>query len=253
MSCRRTLAFGHRGALALAPENTLAGFKLALDLGADGVEFDIHLSRDGQVVVHHDPTVDRTTNGSGAIAEMTLAELKKLDAGASRPDCTGPERIPTLTETLQLIRGRGRAQIELKEESPEALMPALEIIRSLGQEKDCALLSFRPRLIALARQQAPEIERDLIVIRPFRQVEAALDAGVTVLNLPTPFVTARVVNRAHAAGMEVGAGIVNHEPTMRRLIEAGVDRLYSDRPDVLVRVVRQMAAWSLASGQDRGI
>ena len=104
----------HRGASAYAPENTLAAFDKALDLGAAHVEFDLHFSADGQVVVIHDDTVDRTTNGSGAVAALTLAQLKSLDAGSWFAAQFSEERIPTLVELLERYKDRLHFHIEVK-------------------------------------------------------------------------------------------------------------------------------------------
>ncbi|MBI4869834.1 MAG: glycerophosphodiester phosphodiesterase [Candidatus Wallbacteria bacterium] len=235
------LAYGHRGARALAPENTLAGFRLALELDVDGVEMDVHLSRDGHVVVIHDPQVGRTTNGRGWVKDLTLAELRALEASAEHAGRFPGERIPTLEESLELLKGRCRAAIELKKESPAALGPAIEVIRRMGMESSCSLLSFSPGLIREAARLAPEIARELIVVFPLGQVFRARSAGASMLDVPDLFVTRGVIERAHAAGLRVGTGITNDVRTMQRLVEAGVDSLYTDRPDLLVPLVRSEA------------
>ncbi|MBI3891060.1 MAG: glycerophosphodiester phosphodiesterase [Candidatus Wallbacteria bacterium] len=233
-------AFGHRGARALAPENTLAGFRMALELGVDGVELDVHLSADGHVVVMHDAEVARTTNGKGAVRKLSLEQLRALDAGGGCGSPFGGERIPLLEEVLALAKGRGRVAIELKEESPEALGPTVDLVRRLGMQRECSLLSFSPGLMEEARRLGPEIERELIVVMPIRQVARARAVGAGVLDLPDLFVTRGVLERARDAGLLVGAGITNDERTMRRLAAAGVDILYTDRPDLLLRVLADM-------------
>lgn len=231
----RFRAFGHRGALGLAPENTMSGFRKALELGVDGIELDVHLTRDGQVVVLHDPELARTTDGRGLVKELTFEQLRRFDAAVRWRGRFGPEPVPTLDEVLALAKGRARVAIEIKEESPQALGPALEVVRRAGMEPECSFLSFDPALMREARRLAPEMQVELIVVFPFRQAGRALAAGASILDLPHQLTWSWVVRRAHAAGLQVGAGIVNDPRGMRRLISAGVDLLYSDRPDLLVQ------------------
>lgn len=232
----RVQAFGHRGALGLAPENTMSGFRKALELGVDGVELDVHLTRDGQVVVLHDPELARTTDGRGMVKDLTLEQVRRFDATVRWRGRFGPEPVPTLAEVLALARGRARVAIEIKEESPRALGPALEVVRQSGMESDCSFLSFGPGLMREARALAPGMQVELIVVFPFRQVGRTLAAGANTLDLPHQLTWSWVVRRAHAAGLRVGAGIVNEPGRMRKLIAAGVDILYSDRPDLLVEI-----------------
>jgi hypothetical protein len=116
----KPLIIAHRGASAYAPENTLAAFKKAIDLGADGIELDVHLSKDGEVVVIHDRTIDRTSNGKGQVAEMSLKELKALDFGSWFSDEYQKESIPLLREVLELLKDwNGLLNIELKQNGLE--------------------------------------------------------------------------------------------------------------------------------------
>ena len=161
------LIIAHRGDSAHRPENTLAAFAGALEVGADLVEFDVQLTRDGQVVVIHDPTVDRTTDGRGRVAEMTLAQLRALSAGY--PSRFGAahrgERVPTLGEALALLKDRARVMVEIKPDAvtddAEGGVEARTIadVRKAGMEKDVALLSFSRRALLRCRKLAPEIVR----------------------------------------------------------------------------------------------
>src|SRR3990172_9475139 len=156
----KTLVIGHRGASARAPENTLAAFALALDAGADGVECDLRTTVDGVPVVSHDASVDRTTDGSGEIARMTLAEVRSLVASGSYPDYRG-ERIPTLAELLALVAGRGLLVLEYK--SLDAVAPSAPIVRAAGAVPWCTAWSFRPEILAALRDTLPELSRSLLV------------------------------------------------------------------------------------------
>ena len=157
----------HRGDSAHRPENTLASFASALESGTEIVELDVQLTRDGHVIVIHDPTLDRTTSGRGQVREMTLLEIRGLSAGypARFGDAYRGERVPTLAETLAFLRERSRPMIELKSDSVtddadgglEAL--TIEEIRRAGMERESVLISFSRRALLRCRKQAPEILR----------------------------------------------------------------------------------------------
>src|SRR5437773_11690723 len=161
------LIIAHRGDSAHVAENTLASFAVALEVGADLVEFDVQLTKDGQVVVIHDATVDRTTTGRGRVRDLTLAEIRALSAGyPSRfPDTHRGERVPTLGEALAMLKDRARVMVEIK---PDAVTDdaeggiearAIAEARKAGMEKDVALLSFSRRALLRCRKLAPEIVR----------------------------------------------------------------------------------------------
>lgn len=133
----------HRGASGLRPENTIAAFLLARELGADGIELDVRLSADGIVMVHHDPTLDRTTDQTGRLDRRTMAELGRVDAGQG-------EGVPTLAAALEAAGGLP-VLIELKE--ARAAVPALEVVRHLGAERQVAFASFMPQALAPLRGQ----------------------------------------------------------------------------------------------------
>jgi glycerophosphoryl diester phosphodiesterase len=146
----------HRGASAYEPENTLRAFRRAIELGADMSELDAHLSKDGHVMIMHNPTVEKTTNGTGAIKDMTLAELKALDAGKG-------ERIPTLQEVIDLVQGRNGLYIELKGEGTPG--PVVDILRrnKFTGRRQVIVGSFLPWLVQETRELAPEIATSLLV------------------------------------------------------------------------------------------
>src|SRR5258707_103264 len=161
------LVIAHRGDSAHRPENTLGAFASALEIGAAIAEFDVHLTRDGEVVVIHDATLDRTTNGHGAVRNLTLAEIRRFSAGyPARFGSAYPgERVPTLGEVLGLLRERAQAMIEIKAEAvtddAEGGIEAhvVEEVRKARMEKDVALISFDRRALMRCRTFAPEILR----------------------------------------------------------------------------------------------
>ena len=146
----------HRGASAYEPENTLRAFERAIELGADMCELDLHVSKDGALVVIHDSSVDETTNGHGLVHDLELAELKQLDAGKG-------ERIPTLQEVIDLVRGRNGLYIELK--APETPRPTVTLLRTnqFTSPDQVIVGSFQADLVRETKQLAPELSVALLV------------------------------------------------------------------------------------------
>src|SRR5687767_4232507 len=161
------LIIAHRGDSAHRPENTFAAFARALELGAELVEMDVQITKDGAVVVMHDPTVDRTTDGRGRLRDMTLREVRKLSAGypVRFGAAHAGERVPTVAEALSFLRERARAMIEIKSDSvtddEDGGIEAVTVaeVRRLGMEKDVALISFDRRALIRCRKLAPEVAR----------------------------------------------------------------------------------------------
>ena len=160
------LMIGHRGARFEAPENTVPGFRYALGLGLRAVEFDVRMTRDGQLVVIHDATVDRTTDGSGEVSSFTLAELQALDARSIFPDWPEPCPIPTFGEVLDIVGHLPELLVEIKGDAPERLeqiVPqTIAELRSRDIGSQATITSFEPYGLELARREAPEIRRGYI-------------------------------------------------------------------------------------------
>lgn len=157
MSIARPWVIAHRGAAALAPENTLAAFKAAMAVGADAVELDVHLSRDGKLIVMHDETVARTTDGRGAIAELSGAEIRRLDAGGWFDASYAGERVPYLEEVLALD---AHPVIELKygsERYPRIEEAVVYALQEAGRMQDAVVISGNPSPLAALRRLAPEL------------------------------------------------------------------------------------------------
>lgn len=226
---------GHRGAAGLAPENTLASFALAADLGCTMVEFDVRLSADRVPVVFHDDTLDRCTDGTGPVAALTLAQLKRLDAG-------GGQQIPTLAEVLALCRDRHLAvNIEIKPDvgvEAETARLALAIAGAWWPtDRPLPLVSsFSHQALATARQVAPHWPRGLLAERLPKDWRRLVDIyGCKSLNLDHSWLTAKRVTEIKAAGLAVLAYTVNRRSRAEMLWSRGVLAVFSDRPDLLVR------------------
>jgi glycerophosphoryl diester phosphodiesterase len=155
-SPRHCLNVAHRGASAYEPENTLRAFRRAIELGADMSELDAHLSKDGHVMIMHNATVEKTTNGRGAIREMTLAELKRLDAGKG-------EQIPTLPEVIELVRGKNGLYIELKGEGTPPAVVRIVREQNFTDRRQVIVGSFLAPLVREVKELAPEIATSLLV------------------------------------------------------------------------------------------
>lgn len=265
----RPLIIGHRGASGLAPENTLASFSLAVALGADGVEMDVQLSRDGRPVVMHDTRVNRTTNAKGSVSRLTLAQLQRLDAGswfekrlsrrprvramvrrisaesgAGVPRYSG-EPVPSLEDVLLLLKPTGleRIYVELKgnpQNQQGLLNSILTLVRKQGVERSTTLLSFDHALIRQVKDVAggvrtaalfPARGRRLISTRSI--IRSAENAGVDEVALHFGLATQRSVEAFHEQGLSVSVWTANSKLTMRRIAACGADSIMTNFPNRL--------------------
>jgi glycerophosphoryl diester phosphodiesterase len=234
------LRVGHRGAKGHAPENTLASFDRAVELGVNAVETDVHLSRDGEVMLIHDHTVDRTTDGHGYVKDMTAAELKTLDAGGwYGPEFAG-QRILTLAELLAWAKGRVGVAIEIKNGPiyyPGIAEKVVRLVRQHDMARQALLLSFDHLVLREAKMIAPEIAAGILYVgRLVDPVAAARAAGADAIHPQWAFVTPDLVQAAHAAGLAVSPWCPNDLPTLRRLSEMGVDSVGTDYPELFDQV-----------------
>ena len=231
---RRPLVFAHRGGSALAPENTMAAFDNGLAHGADGVELDVHLSRDGGVVVHHDRTLDRTTRLRGPIAERTTGELRTA-------------AVPTLAEVLARHRDV-RVIVELKVNSEDLARAAVEVVRQADAVDRVCFGAFEWRVLRSVRAIEPAIATSaareearwaLYRSRCRWPVTRVAYGGYQVPELAgrTRVVSERFVRDAHRADLAVQVWTVDTVEAARRLLAWGVDALITDRPDVVVPLV----------------
>jgi glycerophosphoryl diester phosphodiesterase len=184
---QRPLVFGHRGASALAPENTLAAFRLAEAQGADGIELDARLSRDGQVMVLHDGGVKRVTGADGVLAKLTRAEIQRLDAGQHKGATFAGERIPALEEVFEACGDRIFYDLEMKNlTAPNNGLEArvLALVRRYHLEERVLITSFNPRAVAYFQRELPQAPAGLLLIGGWAgQVEESLARRSAAANL----------------------------------------------------------------------
>jgi glycerophosphoryl diester phosphodiesterase len=221
----KVLIVAHRGASAYEPENTLRSVKRALELGADMVEVDVRASRDGHIVVMHDAMVDRTTNGKGYVKDMTLEELKKLKVGLG-------ERVPTLQEVAELIRGKAQLVVEIK--VPEIEEKVLQIIKENELERDVLITSFYHPILKHVKELNPNVRTGAIIAsRPIKAARLAMDANSNALFPKYVYVDPRMVEEAHRHDLAVYPWTVDALNEIEPLIKMGVDRIVTNKPDVL--------------------
>jgi glycerophosphoryl diester phosphodiesterase len=236
------LVIAHRGASGNAPENTWAAFRKAIALGASFIETDLQLSRDARFVAIHDATVNRTTNGQGAVHDMTLADLRKLDAGSWFGSEFAGERIPTLEEILEFSKKNDVVfYLEIKPGGSwggeHALIGSL---RESGEIPRTVVISFDPSIVLNLRKIEPTLMTGLLYDG---QIENPLDKAVAIgarqLVVRGDLVTPALISEAKKKDLQVVCWTVNHPAHMRLLAAAGVDGIMSDYPDRLVAAVRK--------------
>jgi glycerophosphoryl diester phosphodiesterase len=236
------LVIAHRGASGNAPENTMAAFRKAVALGATFIETDLHLSRDARFVAMHDATLNRTTNGQGAVHDMTLAELRKLDAGSWFGSEFAGERIPTLEEILEFSKKNDVVfYLEMKPAGSwggeHALIGAL---RESGEIPRAVVISFDTSIVLSLRKIEPTLMTGLLydgqVEKP---IQKAVEIGARQLAVRGDLVTPALIAEAKKKDLQIVCWTVNHPAHMRMLIAAGVDGIMSDYPERLVAAVRK--------------
>jgi glycerophosphoryl diester phosphodiesterase len=216
--------YAHRGASIEKPENTLAAFRRAIELGAPGIEIDVHLTADGVPVVIHDGSVNRTTNGTGLVAELTLAEIQTFDAGNG-------ERIPTLAQTLDLVAGHSKLDIEVK-----AVAAAAAVLGEVARYPNLEWLisSFRWDSLEYVRQQNAAAELWVLDVAANEEtVQIARQLKASLLNLEYRTVTKEQVESLKAEGIDVGVWTVNDPAEAGRLRDIGVVAICTDDPAAL--------------------
>jgi len=238
----RPIIYGHRGARGHAPENTLLAFALAFDLGADAIECDVQRSSDDQLVIIHDETINRTTDGRGKVRETPFETLRALNAGVrwNTPQC-----IPTLAETLALVEARGGAMnLEVKADSRDDALATAAVVEGTLAELDEPLRarlmvsSFELAAVEWLTARLPWLRVGALFTgsqwRKDDMVARALDLGVEALHANLSLVTPDLVERAQSAGLRVNVWTANRWATIRKLLTLGVDGIFSDVPERVV-------------------
>jgi glycerophosphoryl diester phosphodiesterase len=238
---RQPQIFAHRGAKAVAPENTLPAFQQALEMGVDGIELDVHLSRDGQLVVIHDFHVDKTTTGLGPVRTFTAAELARLDAGSHFDPAFAGVGVPTLVEVFDLIGDRCRINVEIKNEEAHGgyeVEALVDLIQQRNLYDQVIVSSFNPITLIKLRWADPKVRLGLLY---FEELPAHLRMAwfspilrPEALHPHHRLVNASLVAWAREKGCAVNTWTVNDVGEAQRLAALGVDAIITDVPDVLI-------------------
>lgn len=244
----RILAIAHRGFSSAAPENTLAAFRKAMQLEPDLMECDVRRSKDDHLVVIHDPTVDRTTDGKGRVADMTLDQLRQLDAGSwFAPEYAG-ERLPTLDEVLEARAGRTRLIIEIKQESLEDAVVASVNTRRMAQS--VLIASFHYSIGVRLFELAPEIpfiplvwlDHPAPAEEAVRIADEAAAVNGAIFGVNYAAITPDLLSATHSANLRLMAWTVDNEEDIRSMVELGVDVIASNDLALLLRVLSETGA-----------
>ena len=247
----RPLVVAHRGGAGLAPENSLAVFRRALDLGVDAIEFDVRLSRDGHPVVIHDATVDRTMEGRGRVSALPLAALQALRARGGNAG-----GVPALREILALARGRARIFIEVKTDDGEPHRAIAEKVlgaaQAAGAEAAITFVSFDLLCLRRLRELQPAVPLGLLVSWAFFRahgrsaVDHLLDEArclrVEGVGVHHELMTTELLGTLREAGLAADVWTVNDQAAMRRFSLLGVAAITTDRPDLLQQVLAELPA-----------
>ena len=226
------MIMGHRGAAALEPENTLLSISRAIEIGVDAVEIDVHLSKDKEIVVIHDSTLDRTTNGTGPVAGYALKELKKLDAGKG-------ETIPTLQEVVDLIGDKVRLVIELKEKGTEK--GVVELVKRNNLYDNVYVISFWHRLVKTVKEMESRIKTGVLLVGCSVDAGVATNASADALVMRYNFLDKEFVETAHKEGLKVFIWNIDDKNLLKPFVDMRVDGIGSNDPRVLVDYFRKRA------------
>jgi glycerophosphoryl diester phosphodiesterase len=227
----------HRGASLVAPENTLAAFRAAMDAGATYAELDVQHTRDGRIVVVHDGDLMRVGADPRRLGALDFQDLAEIDVGGRRGSEFAGERVPSLEEVIELVRGRMRINVELKYNVPDDRLAAAVI--ALLREQDfldqVVITSLDPAALRQVEEIEPGLRTGHIVTAVVGDV---LRTDADFLSLNSAQATPLLIRRAHSAGKEIHVWTVNRPEVMLRMIERGVDNIITDDPALLARVLR---------------
>lgn len=227
--------YAHRGSSADAPENTMSAFQLAIEQGADGIELDIQMTADGKIVVIHDETLDRTTDGRGLVVQHTYEQLAQYNAAANYPDWAHKEKIPLLQDVLALL---APTELELNIELKNGVVPyegmeeaVIRLVREYGMENRVVFSSFNHYSMVKMAQLAPEIETAVLymagIYEPWNYVKPL---GIRALHPYYLGVRPEIVQGAKAAGIKIRPFTVDAEADLKKMIALGVDAVITNDP-----------------------
>ena len=220
------LIIGHRGCKDYEPENTIKGISKAFEIGVDAVEIDVHLSKDNEVVVIHDDTLERTTNGFGKVTETNFSALRNLDAGKG-------EKIPYLQEVINQVKEKGTLIIELK--GSKAEKKVVELIQKNNLHDKCYVISFWHSMVRRVKNLDENIKTGVLFVgNPIKPDQLAKNAKADALFLNHNFVNKKLVEKAHKKGLEVHVWNIDDKKDIKGIADLEVDGIGSNKPDILV-------------------
>ncbi len=235
------LIMAHRGASGYAPENTLPAFQMAIDMKADGIECDIHLTIDDEFVVCHDDTVDRTSNGQGEIRALTCGYIKSLDFGTKFDAKFTGAQAPTLREMLNVVKNMNPLNIEIKEfgngDDAKALEEFYAILKEYDILSNTIVSSFDAPLLKLLKQSHPDVYTCLLYSQMRAPAANAEKIGCSAIHPYHARLSKNTVNNAHKRGLKVNCWTANEEKDILRMLKIGVDGIITNYPDRVRRVI----------------
>jgi glycerophosphoryl diester phosphodiesterase len=242
----RPVIIAHRGDKAHAPENTLAAFRMAAEKGAPAIEFDVKLTRDGRVIVIHDQTVDRTSDGRGDVRRLSFTDLRALEAGAWFSEKNRGEKIPTLDEVFEEVGRRLHMNVELTNYATPAddlVRSVADIVSKHGVQSRVIFSSFFPLNLRKAGAFLPEVPRGLLAwagwMGSLARHVTGRSRGYFALHPHLTDVTEKLVRGYHADGKLVNVWTVNRQDDLRRMLELGVDGLFTDDPGAALNLLEK--------------
>ncbi|MCS7253487.1 MAG: glycerophosphodiester phosphodiesterase family protein [Armatimonadota bacterium] len=237
----RPMIIAHRGYSGIYPENTLIALREAIKLNVDGIEVDARITKDGCVILMHDETVDRTTNGSGKVEELTLEQIKALDAGSWKGEEFKGESIPTLSEALSCLPDDMVMYVEVKPSN--AAREVISAIEEGGAFDRVVICSFHPSVLKMVSELRPHLPKVLIVgecqsMNEFKRlINVALECGANGLSIHYGSITAEFVKHAHQRAIGIVAWTVNDLRTLSAMLNVGVDAIATDYPDIVIKAL----------------
>jgi glycerophosphoryl diester phosphodiesterase len=238
----------HRGFSSRAPENTLAAIREAIAIGADMAEIDVTLTADERVVVIHDETLDRTTNGSGKVADYSFDDIRNLDAGSWFAPQFAGEKVPTLEEILDTVKGRILLNVEIKSEAVDRGISdkVAAAIRDRGMTDQVIVSSFSPTALEQMHAVAPEIRTAVLYNKDLQRgqdpAEIVQSLGASAFNIRGSRLKAEMLRSCREHGIPVGVYTVDKPRKMKRWVNKGIDGIFTNRPDRLIEVLGEAPA-----------
>jgi len=242
----------HRGFSAVAPENTLAAFRKAIDIGADMIELDVLLSKDGEVVVIHDSKVNRTTDGIGLVRNLTLKELKRLDAGSWFDRAFSGERIPTLAEVFELAKGRILLNVEIKSGAvlPQGFQVSngieervARLVEEYDLEQDVVISSFKPLALERIKEIDPHLKTELLHTGFFfkhRPLTMVRKVHASAFNCDRRRLTRGMVTSLHKHRVKVNVYTVDRQKEIEKFISYSIDGIITNYPNRAIKILEEL-------------